>query len=66
MASHYSNSIEENMQLFAASLNERDLRRYAAIEAQKLGHGGITYISHLFDIDPQTISKGLKELQKKT
>lgn len=66
MKSAYSREIESGMQLFASTLNERDLRRYAAVEALKLGHGGITYISKLFDIDRKTISKGLEELRKKT
>jgi len=66
MKSPYSSTIEEGMQLFAATLNERDLRRYAAVEALKLGHGGIGYISQLLNIDPQTISKGIEELRKKT
>ena len=61
----YSLEVEEGMQIFAATLNERDFRRYAAVEALKLEHGGIAYISALFSIDPQTISKGIKEIQKK-
>jgi hypothetical protein len=62
----YSSEVEEGMQLFAATLNERDFRRYAAVEALKLEHAGIAYISELFSIDPKTISKGIKEIQKKT
>lgn len=62
----YSSEVEEGMQLFAATLNERDFRRYAAIEAIKLEHGGITYIAELLTIDPKTITKGIKEIQKKT
>ena len=61
----YTSEVEKGMQLFAATLNERDYRRYAAIEALKLEHGGIAYISNLFGIDPKTISKGIKEIQKK-
>jgi len=64
-AINYSLKIEEGMQLFADTLNERDLRRYAAVEALKLGHGGTSYISELLDIDPKTISKGLEEIKKK-
>lgn len=60
----YEEKIEESMQLFANSLNERDLRHYAGLEALKLGHGGISYISKLLNIDPKTISKGQKELKK--
>jgi hypothetical protein len=44
------------------SLNERDRRRYAAIESIKLGHGGITYISQVLQCDPKTIHAGLREI----
>ncbi len=66
MKTPYSSQLEEGMQLFAATLKERDLRRYAAVEALKLGHGGINYISKLFKIHPQTVSKGIEEIRKKT
>ena len=38
-------------------------RRYAAVEASKLGHGGIEYISHLLGCDPKTIGHGVDELE---
>lgn len=63
---YYALEAEEAMQMFAATLNERDLRRYAAVEALKLDHGGIKYISRLLNIDPKTIRKGIKEIEKKT
>jgi hypothetical protein len=58
----YDPAIEIKMQRLFASLSEKDKRRYAGIEATKLGHGGIDYISTLFDIDPKTIRRGLQEL----
>mgnify|MGYP001219393899 CR=1 FL=1 len=61
----YDSDTEEYMQLFASTLNERDKRRYAAVEAKKLGHGGITYISDLLNISTKTIQSGLEELSKK-
>lgn len=61
---YYTSEVEEGMQLFAATLNERDFRRYAAIEALKLEYGGIAYISELLAIDPKTITKGIKEIKK--
>jgi len=61
---NYNSEIEESMTVFAETLNERDLRHYAAVEALKLGHGGISYISELLNTDPKTISKGIKELKK--
>jgi hypothetical protein len=59
----YSSIIEQQMQRFYQSLNERDRRRYAAIEAVKLGHGGMAYVSGVLGCDPSTIAKGVKELE---
>ena len=61
----YSPEIEENMLYMYESLNEKDRRHYAAIEAQKLGHGGVVYISRLFNISEKTIGSGLDEFEKK-
>ena len=47
---------------FYRSLSEKDRRRYAAVEAGKLGHGGIAYIARLFDCDPDTIRRGLADV----
>ena len=52
------------MQWLFATLSEKDRRRYAGIEAAKLGYGGIEYISGLFGIDPKTIRRGLMELEQ--
>lgn len=52
------------MQRLYRQLSEKDRRRYAAIEAEKLGHGGVNYISGLFGIDPKTIRRGLTEKEE--
>jgi hypothetical protein len=59
----YFPEIEHAMQRYYHSLSEKDRRRYAAIEAIKLGHGGISYISKLFDCHPKPIRRGIAELQ---
>jgi hypothetical protein len=59
----YEKSIELKMQRLFATLSEKDRRRYAGIEAAKLGHGGIDYVSGLFEMDPKTIRRGLTELE---
>ena len=64
MSYPYNIEIEERMYLFSQSLNERDLRRYAGLEAMKLGHGGILYISQVLKITEKTVSKGLEEVKK--
>ena len=58
----YDPAIEIKMQRLFSTLSEKDKRRYAGIEATKLGHGGIDYISKLFEMDPKTIRRGLQEL----
>jgi hypothetical protein len=58
----FASDVEQDMKTFCDSLREKDRRRYAAIEARKLGHGGITYIATLFDMDPKTVQHGLREL----
>ena len=59
----YSGEVETQMIRFFDSLCERDRRRYAAVEASKLGHGGIAYISELLDCDPKTIKHGMSEIK---
>ena len=61
----YTKKIEENMNHFYESLSEKDRRHYAAIEAEKYGHGGVTYIAGLFNCSRQTIYDGIEELKKK-
>ena len=65
MFTKYSDELEKDMRYRNDSLSEKDRRRYAAIEAKKLGHGGIVYIATLFSCDEKTIRKGLKELANK-
>lgn len=59
----YPAEVEPKMQRLYESLSEKDRRRYAAIEALKLGWGGITYISRLFGCDYYTIRFGIEELE---
>jgi hypothetical protein len=58
----YSPEIEHSMRMFYDSLSEKDRRRYAAIEAAKLGHGGIEYVATLLGCDPKTIRQGHQDL----
>jgi hypothetical protein len=47
---------------FYKSLSEKDRRRFAAIEAKRLGHGGATYVAQIFGCSTKTISRGIDEL----
>ena len=59
----YPAEIEVQMQRYYQSLSEKDRRRYAGIEAIKLGHGGIAYVSRVLGCDYRTIKSGMAELQ---
>ena len=59
----YSAKIERQMKRFYDSLGERERRLYAAVEVEKLGHGGMEYISKLLGCDPKTIRRGVTELE---
>lgn len=50
------------MQSFYNTLSEKDQRRYAAVEARRLGHGGIAYVAGIFGCSTKTISRGIQEL----
>lgn len=52
----------ELKQRFFASLNERQKRQFAALEANELGYYGVTIISKLFSMNTHTIRRGQKEL----
>ncbi len=60
----YDVFIEREMRKFYRTLSEKDKRRYAGIEAMKLGHGGGVYISRLFRCDRKTVTKGINELKE--
>jgi hypothetical protein len=59
----YSPEIEEQMRTVYHHLSEKERRIYAAIEAQKLPRGGMTYISDILGCARKTIRRGIKELK---
>ena len=58
----YAVDTEQRMQGLYRSLSEKDRRRYAAIEAEKVGPGGLSYVSKLFGCDPETVKHGQQDL----
>jgi hypothetical protein len=59
----YAPEVERVMKRLFNSLGEKDRRRYAAVEATKLGHGGVEYVAHRLGCDPKTIRQGQSELE---
>lgn len=60
---NYDEFTETLMLRHFSSLQEKEKRHYAAVEAQKLGHGGRKYISDLFGISEYRIRIGIRELE---
>ena len=58
----YSPAIEAQMRMFYQSLGEKDRRGYDAIEARKLGRGGLSYIARILNCDRHTIAQGMQEI----
>jgi hypothetical protein len=58
----YEPEIEQSMKDYFETLSEKDKRRYAGIEALKLGRGGIRYIADLLVMRRKTVVKGMKEV----
>jgi hypothetical protein len=46
------------MRVFFESLSEKDRRRYAGMEAARLGHGGVEYVARVLGCDPKTVRRG--------
>jgi hypothetical protein len=60
----YPAFVEDAMRVMYRSLRENDRRRYAAVEAAKLGHGGTDYVAALLGCDPKTIRRGQDDLEE--
>lgn len=60
----YPLAVEERMRAFFQTLSEKDRRRYAAVEAGKLGRGGIAYVSTVLACSTRTIKRAPAELDR--
>ena len=66
MAFVFRNQLDEvssqRMVDFYNTLSEKDGRRFAALEAQRLGRGGVPYLASLLGCGTRTIERGITEL----
>jgi hypothetical protein len=60
----YCREVEQQMWNFFRSLSEKDQRRYAALQAVQLGHGGIEYVAGVLECSTRTISRGIGDLEQ--
>ena len=54
---------EQHWRNFYGTLSEKDQRRFAAVQAQQLGYGGIRYVAEVLGCSRRTIERGLQELK---
>jgi hypothetical protein len=57
----YGPAIEQPVRQYSQSLSDKDRRRFAAVEAITLGHGGTRSIAKVLGGDPQTVKDGMRE-----
>jgi transposase len=62
MIQAYRPEIEPMLKKYYDTLSEKDRRRYAAVEALKLGLGGKRYIARILGCSEKTVHKGIGEL----
>ncbi len=60
----YQPVVCEHMKEFYDSLSEKDRRRYAAVEAEKLGHGGVEYVASVLGCTEKTIRQGRNDVRQ--
>ena len=53
-----------NMNLLLSRLDEQQRRWYVALEADRIGHGGIRLLSQISGLDEKTIARGQQEMQE--
>jgi len=58
----YAPEIQVQMRAFYETLSEKDGRRFAVLEAKRLGYGGITYIADVLGCSARTIERAWDEL----
>ena len=60
----YQPEAQAQAQAFFKTLSERDQRRFAAVEAKRLGRGGIEYVAGVLGCSTRTIGRGIDELDQ--
>lgn len=58
----FDQSVEAQMRNVYQTLSEKDQRRFAAIQARQIGHGGRRYIAEVLGCSTRTIRRGMDEL----
>jgi hypothetical protein len=61
---HPDKKLHQQMNLLLSRLDEQQRRWYVAVEANRLGYGGIRLLSQITGMDEKTIQRGQQELEQ--
>ena len=61
-AEHPNRVRHQQMNLLLSRFDEQQRRWYAAVEADKIGHGGIRLLSQITGLDEKTMVRGRQEI----
>lgn len=61
-ADHPDKELHRQMNLFLSRLDEQQRRWYTAVEAKRVGHGGVRLLSQITGMDEKTIRRGEQEM----
>jgi hypothetical protein len=61
---HPDKQIHRQMNLLLSRLDEQQRRWYVALEANRLGRGGLRLLSQITGLDEKTIQRGQQELEQ--
>lgn len=61
---HPDKKLHQQMNLLLSRLDEQQRRWYVAVEANRVGHGGVRLLSQVTGLDEKTIQRGQQELEQ--
>ena len=56
--------LHQQINLLMSRLDEQQRRWYVAVEANRVGHGGVRLLSQITGVDEKTIQRGQQELEQ--
>lgn len=61
---HADKKLHLQMNLLLSRLDEQQRRWYVAVEANRIGYGGVRLLSQITGLDEKTIQRGQEELEQ--
>jgi hypothetical protein len=61
---HADKKLHQQMNLLLSRLDEQQRRWYVAVEANRMGRGGVGWLSQITGLDEKTIQRGQQELEQ--